>query len=120
MPSTRDGAPPCSGPLIAPMAPENAAATSAPVEVITRAVKVEAFMPCSAAERPVGVDRLDVLGVGLALPADQELLGERAALVDLALRDDGLVSPRADCAAYESTITATRLRSARACSSLMS
>ena len=50
MPSTRDGAPPCSGPLIAPIAPENAAATSAPVEVITRAVNVEAFMPCSAAE----------------------------------------------------------------------
>ena len=50
MPSTREGAPPCSGPLIAPIAPENAAATSAPVEVITRAVKVEAFMPCSAAE----------------------------------------------------------------------
>ena len=44
------GAPPCSGPLIAPIAPENAAATSAPVEVITRAVNVEAFMPCSAAE----------------------------------------------------------------------
>ena len=30
--------------------PERAAATSAPVEAITRAVKVEAFMPCSAAE----------------------------------------------------------------------
>ena len=50
MVSTRAGAPPCSGPLIAPIAPENAAATSAPVEVITRAVKVEAFMPCSAAD----------------------------------------------------------------------
>ena len=48
--STRLGAPPCSGPLIAPIAPEIAAATSAPVEAITRAVKVEAFMPCSAAE----------------------------------------------------------------------
>ena len=36
--------------MLAPMAPENAAATSAPVEVMTRAVKVEAFMPCSAAE----------------------------------------------------------------------
>ena len=50
MVSTRDGAPPCSGPDSAPTAPESAAATSAPVEVITRAVKVEAFMPCSAAE----------------------------------------------------------------------
>ena len=50
IPSTRDGAPPWRGPLIAPIAPENAAATSAPVEVMTRAVNVEAFMPCSAAE----------------------------------------------------------------------
>ena len=34
---------------------------------------------------PVGVDRLDVVGVGLAAPADQEALGDRAALVDLLL-----------------------------------
>ena len=33
-----------------PRAPDSAAATSAPVEAITRAVKVDAFMPCSAAE----------------------------------------------------------------------
>ena len=36
---------------------------------------------------PVGVDRLDVVGVGLAAPADQEALGDRRRLVDLALRD---------------------------------
>ena len=48
--STRAGAPPCSGPDIAPIAPDSDAATSAPVEAMTRAVKVEAFMPCSAAE----------------------------------------------------------------------
>ena len=47
--STRAGAPPCSGPDSAPIAPDSAAATSAPVEAITRAVNVEAFMPCSAA-----------------------------------------------------------------------
>ena len=35
---------------------------------------------------PVGVDRLDVIGVGLAAPADQEALGDRRRLVDLALR----------------------------------
>jgi hypothetical protein len=35
---------------MAPTAPERAAATSAPVEAMTRAVKVDAFMPCSAAE----------------------------------------------------------------------
>ena len=32
----------------------------------------------------------------------------------------GWLSPRAACAAYDRTITATRLRSVRACSSLMS
>jgi hypothetical protein len=48
--STRDGAPPCSGPDRAPTAALSAAATSAPVEATTRAVNVEAFMPCSAAE----------------------------------------------------------------------
>ena len=42
---------------------------------------------------PVGVDRLDVLRVRLALPADHEPLGEGGALVDLALRDDRLVEP---------------------------
>ena len=44
---TRGGAPPCSGPDRAPIAPDSAAATSAPVEAITRAVNVEAFIPCS-------------------------------------------------------------------------
>src|SRR5581483_6319837 len=41
--------------------------------------------------RPVRVDRLDVLRVGLTPPADQELLREGVALVDLTLRDDRLV-----------------------------
>jgi hypothetical protein len=50
MVSTRAGAPPCSGPDIAPTAAERHAATSAPVEATTRAVNVEAFMPCSAAD----------------------------------------------------------------------
>ena len=40
--------PPCNRPLMAPTAPDSAAATSAPVEAITRAVKVEALIPCSA------------------------------------------------------------------------
>ena len=48
--STRLGAPPWSGPDSAPTPADSAAATSAPVEATTRAVKVEAFMPCSAAE----------------------------------------------------------------------
>ena len=37
---------------------------------------------------PVGVDRLHLLGIGLALPADEEPLGQRPALVDLALGHD--------------------------------
>ena len=41
----RLGAPPCSGPDSAPMAPTTAAAASAPVEVMTLAVKVEALNP---------------------------------------------------------------------------
>ena len=43
---------------------------------------------------PVGVDGLDVLWVGLAAPADHEALGDRAGLVDLALRDHRLVEAR--------------------------
>lgn len=43
----RLGAPPCSGPESAPIAPVRQAATSAPVEAITRAVKVEALKPWS-------------------------------------------------------------------------
>ena len=46
--TTSDGAPPWSGPFIAPMAPQTADAMSARVAVITRAVKVEALKPCSA------------------------------------------------------------------------
>ena len=42
------GRAPWSGPESAPAA-DSAAATSAPVEATTRAVNVEAFMPCSAA-----------------------------------------------------------------------
>src|SRR2546423_57393 len=42
MPSTRDGAPPCSGPDIAPTAPDRHAATSAPVPAMTRALNVHA------------------------------------------------------------------------------
>lgn len=47
--STRAGAPPWSGPLMVPIAPEIAAATSAPVDALTRAVRVDEFKPCSAA-----------------------------------------------------------------------
>ena len=48
--STRAGAPPCSGPESVPTADDIAAAQSAPVEAAMRAVNVDAFRPCSAAE----------------------------------------------------------------------
>ena len=56
----RLGAPPCSGPDRAPTAPTTQAPTSAPVEAMTRAVKVEALKPwsmvamryCSSARAP--------------------------------------------------------------------
>ena len=47
---TYAGAPPCSGPESAPTADESAAPQSAPVEATTRAVKVDAFRPCSAVQ----------------------------------------------------------------------
>ena len=50
MSRARLGAPPCSGPDKAPMAPTTAAPMSAPVEAITRAVKVEALKPWSMVE----------------------------------------------------------------------
>ncbi len=45
--SARSGAPPCSGPVNDPIAAHTAAGTSAPVEVTTRAVNVEALKPWS-------------------------------------------------------------------------
>ena len=70
---------------------------------------------------PVGVDRLDVVGVGLAAPADEEALGDRGGLVDAPTgAPAGCPAPRADCATKESAITEARARSSRACSSGMS
>jgi len=48
MSSTGPGAPPWSGPLSAPIAATTADTRSARVDATTRAVKVDAFMPCSA------------------------------------------------------------------------
>ena len=47
---TYAGAPPCSGPDSAPTADDSAAPQSAPVDATTRAVKVDAFKPCSAVQ----------------------------------------------------------------------
>ncbi|CAM5482857.1 hypothetical protein STENM36S_06467 [Streptomyces tendae] len=48
--SARLGAPPCSGPDNAETAPARQAATSAPVDAMTRAVKVDALNPWSMVE----------------------------------------------------------------------
>ena len=47
-PITSAGAPPCSGPFSAPIAPQIAEARSERVAMITRAAKVLALRPCSA------------------------------------------------------------------------
>ena len=50
MSSARLGAPPCSGPESAPIAPTIPEPRSAPVEVMTRAVNVDALKPWSMVE----------------------------------------------------------------------
>ena len=75
-----------AGPESVPTADESTAAQSAPVEAAIRAVKVEAFSPCSAAEIQYVSTAFDVPRVGLAAPADQELRGRVLALRDLGLR----------------------------------
>ena len=70
---------------------------------------------------PVGVDRLDVVGVRLAAPADQEALGDRARPCrPRSAGPSGCPSPRADCATKDRAMTDARARSSRACSSEMS
>ena len=70
---------------------------------------------------PVGVDRLDVVRVGLAAPADQEPLGDRGAPGRRrAGARAGGPEPRADCATKESAITDARASWSRATSSEMS
>ncbi len=117
---TRAGAPPCSGPLMAPIAPDIAAATSAPVEAMTRAVKVDAFMPCSAAETKYASIARTCAGSG----SPRHRVMNRSMMVShWSMRDCGTAGvdrPRADCAAYDSAITAARASCSRASSSLMS
>ena len=120
MPSTRAGAPPCSGPDIAPTAPDRAAATSAPVEAITRAVNVEAFMPCSAADIQYASTALTCRGSG---SPRQRIMNRSVIVAAWSTRRCGTIgspTPRAAWATKDSAITEARARSSRACSSLMS
>ena len=96
--STLAGAPPCNGPLMAPIAPDIAAATSAPVDAITRAVKVEAFMPCSAADTKYASTAFTWSGSG----SPRQRVMNRSTIVEhWSIRDcgtAGFAMPRADCA----------------------
>ena len=120
MPRTRAGAPPCSGPDIAPTAPDRAAATSAPVEAMTRAVKVEAFMPCSAADVQYASTAFTCRGSG---SPRQRIMNRSVIVAASSTRRCGTMgspTPRAAWATKDSAITEARARSSRACSSLMS
>ncbi len=120
MPRTREGAPPCSGPDSAPTAPERAAATSAPVEAITRAVKVEAFMPCSAAEPKYASTACTCLGSG---SPRQRIMKRSTTVCALSISACGTIGrpmPRADWATKDIAITEARASSSRAVSSSMS
>ena len=73
--SARLGAPPCSGPDSAPSAPTRQAATSAPVEAMTRAVNVDALKPWSMVEIEVVLDRAGVLRVRLRAGEHVQVVG---------------------------------------------
>ena len=82
-----------------PTAPEMAAATSAPVEAMTREVKVEAFMPCSAARDEVGVDGLTCRGSGSPRQRHHEAFHDRVRPCrSRSAGPSGCPSPRADWA----------------------
>ena len=102
------------------MPEEMQAAASAPVEATTRAVKVEAFMPCSAAEMKYASTALTWRGSG----SPRQRFMNRSTMVDaLSISFCGTAgrpSPRADWATNDSAVTDTRARSSRACSSEMS
>ena len=77
--STRDGAPPCSGPAErADRARQRRGDVGAGRGDDARGER-RGVHPVLGGGDPVGVDRLDVVGVGLAAPADQEALGDRRA-----------------------------------------
>ena len=79
---TYAGAPPCSGPESAPTADDSAAPQSAPVDASHASGERRSVQPVLGRADPVRVDRLDVLRVRFAPPAQQELLGDRRAARD--------------------------------------
>jgi hypothetical protein len=87
---------------------------------MTRAVNVEAFMPCSAAETKYASTARVCAGSGSPF---QRIMKRSTIVVALSTsRWDtiGLPSPRADWATKASAMTDTRARSSRICSASMS
>ena len=118
--STREGAPPCSGPDSAPTAADSAAAQSAPVDATTRATNVEALMPCSAAE--IQYASIALACTGSASP--RQRMRKRSGIVrprsTSSCGTGGWPTPRADWATNDSAITDARARLSRAWTSEMS
>jgi hypothetical protein len=83
-------------------------------------VKVEAFMPCSAAEIQYASMALTCFGSASPRQRIRKRSGIDEALSTSRCGIGGRPTPRADCATNESAITDTRARSSRACSSEMS
>src|SRR5207245_6902707 len=102
------------GPDSAPTAEESAAAQSAPVEATTRAVKVEAFMPCSAAEIQYASIAFTCLGSASPRQRIRKRSGIVAPVSTSAWDTGGCPASRADCATNESAITDARARLSRA------
>ena len=116
----RLGAPPWRGPERAPIAPERHAAASAPVEAMTRAVNVEAFMPCSAAEMKYASMASTCLGSG----SPRQRIMKRSAMVrplsTSLCGTIGLLWPWADWPMNEMAMTEARARLSRTSASSMS
>lgn len=102
------------------MPEEMQAAASAPVEATIRAVKVEAFRPCSAAEMKYASTALTCRGSG---SPRQRFMNRSTIVWALSISFCGTAGrprPRADWATKDRAVTETRARSSRTCSSLMS
>jgi hypothetical protein len=102
------------------MPEEMQAATSAPVDATVRAVNVEAFMPCSAAEMKYASTALTWRGSG----SPRHRFMNRSTMVCAVSMSfcgtAGSPRPRAAWATNDSAVTDTRARSDRAWSSSMS
>ena len=83
---------------MAPIAPESEAATSAPVEAMTRAVNVEAFMPCSAADVQYASTAATWRGSGSPRQRTMNRSTIVAAWSTRFCGTAGVPMPRADCA----------------------